>query len=112
VSFNQKAKELAEILKNTKEFSELKLAKSNIDLNKNLKIKIEDFKKKEQELFKLAKSGKDTKARAEELNKIFYTLSKIPEVDQFIKAEKQFNDNVVVKAYKAINDSIDSALKT
>ena len=112
MSFNVKIKEFVNILKNTKEFSELKQAKSNIDTNKSIKSKIEDFKKREQELIKMANSGKDTKAKAEELNRIFDGLSKIPEVDKFLTAEKQFNDNVMLKAYKAISDSIDSELKS
>lgn len=111
MNLNQKAKELTDSIKGTREFMELKQAKANIDKNKDLKIQVEEFVKKQTELFTSNKPGKEAESKAAELNKKFETLSKIPEVDKFLKAGKVFND-MMVRTYKSVSDSLESELKS
>ncbi len=111
MSVNEKAKEFAQALRETKEYIELKKARKSIDTNRAVKSKIDQFRKREQALYSQKKSGKDIKAEADELGKMYENLSRIPEVENFLKAEKGFND-VLAKAYKAVNDSIEAGMKS
>lgn len=108
---NDKAKELAAAIMGIREFSELKQAKNNIDKNRELKSKIEDFKRKEEALYTGKFSANETQLRTLELRKVFESLSVIPEVDNFLKAEKGFN-NALQKVYKTIDDTLEFNLKS
>ncbi|MCX7922603.1 MAG: YlbF family regulator [Clostridia bacterium] len=105
-----KAKELAIIIMSTREFSELKQARSTIDKNRELKSKIEDFKKKEESLYSGKLPTNEAQQRAMELKSMFQSLSTIPEIDKFLKAEKDFN-SMLQKVYKTIGDTLESTLK-
>lgn len=110
MNIGDKAKELTNAVMGTKEYTELKQAKTIIDKNKELRSKIEDFKKKEDALYKGKLSSSDAQKRATELNKIFENLNSIPEVNRFVKAEKSFND-MLQKIYRQVNDTLEASLK-
>ncbi len=110
MNIGDKAKELTNAVMGTKEYTELKQAKSVIDKNKELRSKIEDFKKKEDALYKGKLSSSDAQKRATELNKIFENLNSIPEVNRFVKAEKSFND-MLQKVYRQVNDTLEASLR-
>lgn len=110
MSLNERAKGLAEDLKATKEFIELKQAKIEIGKDKTLKSEVEGFNKQQAVLFSGKLSAKEAEAKTEELNKKFGSLSKIPEVDRYIKASRKFNE-MMENVYKSISDSIDRELK-
>ncbi|ACL77188.1 YlbF family regulator [Ruminiclostridium cellulolyticum] len=110
MNIGDKAKELTNAVMGTKEYIELKQAKSVIDKNKALRSKIEDFKKKEDSLYKGKLSSNDAQKRAAELNKIFENLNNIPEVSRFVNAEKSFND-MLQKIYRQVNDTLEASLK-
>ncbi len=110
MNIGDKAKELTNAVMGTKEYTELKQAKSVIDKNKGLRSKIEDFKKKEDALYKGKLSSSDAQKRATELNKIFDNLNSIPEVNRFVNAEKSFND-MLQKIYRQVSDTLEASLK-
>ncbi|MFZ5987467.1 MAG: YlbF family regulator [Bacillota bacterium] len=110
MSLSERIKDLANAVKDTREFNDLKNAKKGIDSNRELRQKVEDFKRREEELFSLRKSGRDTRSVEEDLNNLFNSLSKIPEINKFLKAEKDFN-NMMAKVYKGVNEFVDAHLK-
>ncbi len=97
-------------VKQTKEFNELVQEKNYIEKKPLLKNEVLEFNKKLAAIYSSNKSTNVIEAKVTELNKQFGSLSKNPEVDRFIKASKSFND-MMVKVYKSINDSIESELK-
>ena len=97
-------------VKQTKEFNELVQAKNYIEKKPVLKNEVLEFNKRLATIYSSNKSTNVIEAKVTELNKQFGSLSKNPEVDRFIKASKTFND-MMVKVYKSINDSIESELK-
>ena len=107
---NEKARELAGEIMSTREFSEVKQAKGVIDKNRELRAKIEDFKKKEADLYGGRLSSSEAQQKAAELTKLFESLSKIPEISRFLKAEKDFN-TMLQRTYKTLGDTLESALK-
>lgn len=110
MGLNEKLKEVSDILRGTPEYSELKQAKVKIDSNTELKNKIEDFKRKQQELFSSSATPRELEAKAAELNRQLTNLSQIPEIDKFIKAEKAFAASLQ-RAFKTINDHLESGLR-
>lgn len=49
-------------------------------------------------------------AKVSELNRQFGSLSRITEVDRFLKASKAFND-MMVKVYKTVNEAVEADLR-
>ena len=110
MGLNDKAKEFIDSVKATPEFAELRQSRSVIEKNRVLKNRVDDFSKHQMELYASKISPREVEARMAELNKKFEDLSKIPEVDKFLKASKQFND-MMSKVYKSMNDSLEAELK-
>ncbi|HEX2926011.1 MAG TPA: YlbF family regulator [Ruminiclostridium sp.] len=110
MSISDKAKELTTAVMGTKEYAELKQAKSVVDKNRELRSRIEDFKKKEESLYKGKLSATEAQKRASDLNTLFENLNTIPEVNRFVKAEKAFND-MLQRVYKLVSDTLESSLK-
>lgn len=110
MGINEKAMEFANIIKRTGEFAELMQAKTVIERNRALRNEVDQFNKQQLAVYSGKLSVKEAEARIAELNNKFGNLSKIPEVDSFLKASKRFND-MMVKVYKIMNESIETDLK-
>lgn len=110
MAVNDKAKELAIAIMDTKEFLELKRSKSIIDKKTELKNKIEAFKNKESTLYSGKLSASEEQQRVLELRKAFESLSSIPEIAEFLKAERNFN-SLIQKVYKTIGSTLESSIK-
>lgn len=111
MGISDKAKELANTLASTSEFTNLKQARNTIYKNGELKNKMDNLVKEEGSLLDARISASEAQKKAAELKKTFETLSKIPEVDKFLKAQKNFSD-LVQNVYKTINDTLDYNLKS
>lgn len=111
VGVRDKAKELALALAGTKEFTDLKQARNIIYKNNELRNKVDSFLKEEGILFNGRLSPNEAQRKAAELKKTFDGLSTIPEVDTFLKAQKNFN-NMIQNIYKILNDTLDLAFKS
>lgn len=108
MNLNNKAKEIAELIKSTREFAELKQAKMSLDSNKGLAARIESFKKKES---KLMSSGVEiSESSIRQLQKEFNELSGYQEVARFLKAERAVSD-MLFNVQKVISDLIEAALR-
>lgn len=97
-------------IKSTREFSELLQAKTFIENNPSLKNEVNEFNRKLGEIYSSNMSANMVEAKVSELNSQFSSLSRIPEVDRFLKASKGFNE-MMVKVYKIMNESIQADLK-
>lgn len=106
---NEKARELANFLKSTAEFNELKQSKAGIDRNRSLKAEVEEYDRKQKALFSGKYAG-DAETGMRELGKRYESMSKIPEIDRYLKAAKAFND-ILAELYKTVNDSISDSLR-
>ncbi|SHH39967.1 YlbF family regulator [Tepidibacter thalassicus] len=106
-----KTKEFIDSIINTSEFKQLKKAKAAIDKNKDLKKKVDDFRKKQMEIYSSKKTQKDIQFKLNELNRKFQNLSQIKEVNIFLKSTKDFND-MMYRVFEEINNSIESKLNS
>lgn len=111
MGLNEKAREFVDTVKKTREFIEFKQARADIDKKRDLRNEVDEFMKKQMELITSNKPSKQSEAKIAELNKKFQNLSKIAEVDRLLKSGRRFND-MMLKVYKIINDSITSELKS
>lgn len=107
----QKSKELVNEIRRTREFMEFKKAKADVEKYKDLKDEIEKFQKKQMEVFSSNKSKREVEHQLAQLDREFKDLSRIPEVNNLIRAGKNFND-MMFKIYKDINAILDSELKS
>jgi cell fate (sporulation/competence/biofilm development) regulator YlbF (YheA/YmcA/DUF963 family) len=107
----EKIKDLANAIIMTQEFANLKQGKSLIDKNRDLRMKIEDFKKAEKLLLERKVADKEAQAQAEELKKTYEALSRIPEISNYIKVEREFS-NMMMKVIKSLNESIETSFKS
>ena len=105
-----KAWEFVDAIKDTKEFKELLQAKSHIEQNSSLKSQVREFNKRLSSIYSSNNSAKVIESKASELNKQFENLSKIPEVQRFLKASKEFN-TMMIKVYKTMNESVEEELR-
>lgn len=110
MGLNEKAREFAASVKGTREFAELKKAKGQINKNKELKSKVDEFMQQQAEVFSSKRPVKELEAMVADINKKFQNLSKEPEFKKFIDAGKEFN-NLMANAYKIINESIEKELQ-
>lgn len=110
MGLNEKSREFVEAIKGTREYMELIQAKANIEKNASLKSEVVEFNKRQMEIFSGKLSVKEAENRMSELNNKFGNLSKMPEVDSFVKTSKKFSD-MMTRVYKSMNDSIEAELK-
>lgn len=109
MSLNELAAALANAVVKTREFLELKQAQASIEQKRDLKIKVDEYKKKQQEIVAASNRGNVNGAKISALNEEFKNLSKIPEVNRYLTAMGNFSQ-MMAKTFKAINDSIESEL--
>lgn len=87
-----KAHELAAILKTTTEVIEYKAAKENIENNPTNKKMVEDFRKKQIEIYSLQMQGKQpSKEMMESFQGLYSIVKTNPDVSKFLEAELRFS---------------------
>lgn len=111
MGLNERIKDLVSDIKSTREFIELKQARADLAKYRDLKNQIEELQKKQMELFRSNKHPQEVEYLANELNRQFQSLSKIPEVDRMMKAGTNFNQ-MITKLYQDINTTLDVAFKS
>jgi cell fate (sporulation/competence/biofilm development) regulator YlbF (YheA/YmcA/DUF963 family) len=110
MGLKNKASELAEALKATVEFAELRQAKVVIDRNGSLKSEVEDLKRKQTALYSGRTSAKEAESRMTELNKAFGQLSAVPEFKKYMETSGKFNQ-LLQDTFKEINEAIEAGLR-
>lgn len=111
MGLNERIKDLIHDIKSTREFVELKQARTNIEKYKDLKKQVEELQKKQTELLDPNKSSSEKEYLSNEVNRQFLSLSKIPEVDKLVKAGYNFNQ-MMTNIYLDINRTLDLELKS
>ena len=109
MGLKNKAVELADALKATVEFAELKQSKAVIDRNRSLKSEVEDLKRKQSTLYSGRISAKEAESRLVEIDKAFKQLSLIPEFNRYLETSGKFNE-LLNDTFKQINESIEAGL--
>jgi len=101
MSVNNGIKVLANEIRSTKEYKELKEAKSNLDKYTDIKQEIQMLQKKQMELYKSSKAEREIQKQTNEINKRFQKLANIPEVEKLTKSGENFN-KMMNKIYQDI----------
>ncbi len=110
MGIREKAIELAMELKRTPDFAELREAKSAIDRVPALRQELEAFNKKQNSLYSSPLPSSEIASRMDQLGKKYAELSRVPEIDRYLRASKTFN-NLLANALKEVNSSIEAELK-
>lgn len=100
---------VAEAIKTSSEFSRLKQAKTIISKIPSLKKELEEFNAGQKLLLAGRLSTKDAESNLKQLNAKFDSLSKVPEVDNYIKALNDFNQ-MMSRIYNKISEYLERDL--
>jgi cell fate (sporulation/competence/biofilm development) regulator YlbF (YheA/YmcA/DUF963 family) len=101
---------LVEAIKTSPEFSRLKQAKSVISKNPNLKREIEEFTLSQKQLFSGKLPVKEAESRIKQLDTKLESLSKIPEVRNYLEALNALNQ-MMAKINYSINEFLEKSLQ-
>ena len=104
------ANKLAEELKNSEEYINFKMAKQYINLNPDLKEKIDNFEKiRYEEQIKLINTGKQEEEQLRKVQAVYEELIEIEEVKKYFDAELKFNI-LLADVNKIITESVKDVL--
>ena len=106
---NLKAAELAKSILDTKEFADLREAKLKIDKSRILKSYIDEFIKKQSEIYSTKAPPSEMRAKTTQLHQSYKQMSKIPEINEFLNTSSYFND-LMDRTYKTISEIIEHNL--
>lgn len=102
-----KAHELANSLKNSKEFSDFKVAKELIEKDPKTKEMVYDFKKKQFELQAEHFSGKEpNKEKVANLHNLYNILIANSDISSYFEAEYRFSQ-MISDVYKIVGESVE-----
>ncbi len=110
MGINEDVRGFINAIKSTREFNQLMQAKKYIEGNRSLRNNVFELNRRLEEIYSSNKSENIIEAKIAELNTQFGSLLKIPEVDKFLKAHKNFNE-LMFNTFKSINDAIETDLK-
>jgi cell fate (sporulation/competence/biofilm development) regulator YlbF (YheA/YmcA/DUF963 family) len=105
-----KAWDFIDAVKSTKEYIELLEAKNDIENNEALKKEIYKFYSMLNEIDGMYEDVDTPNNSLNELDINFSALSKIPKIDRFLNASKEYENNIG-KVYKCINESLQISFK-
>lgn len=105
-----KATELANDLKTSKEFTDFKVAKELVEKDPKTKEMVYDFKKKQFELQAEHFSGKEPdKEKVANLHNLYNILIANSEISRYFEAEYRFSQ-MISDVYKIIGDAVEMDL--
>lgn len=90
MNINDKARDLAVCIKNTKEFKLMNKAKKDIDKNPNVRKQFNEYIKKKNNIYSRYKIV-DTSKKINQLNKDYNKFFNNPLIINYLNANKQFN---------------------
>ena len=100
------ANKLAQELRESEEYNNLKMAKQAIALNPDLNIKIKEFEKRRYESqVKMMQKGMTDEKEIEQIQKMYAKLVENLDAKKYIEAEAKFN-LLMTDVNKIIGDSI------
>ena len=101
---------LVETIRASSEFSKLKQAKLMLSKNPGLKKDLEEFNAGHKQLLSGRPVTKETESKIKQLNSKFESLSKVPEVEYYLKALNDFN-KMLSNVYSRINEYLEKEFK-
>ena len=105
------ANRLAQEIKQSEEYSTYKMAKEAINLNVELKNKIDEFEKARYEAQIIAlQTGKDDEDKMKHVQELYGELIQSQEASKFFDAEMKFNI-LIADVNKIIGEVVHSVLK-
>ena len=107
MSAYDKAHELANVLKTSKEFTDFKAAKEIVEKDEKTKEMVYDFKKKQFELQTEHFSGKEPdKEKVANLHNLYNILIANPEISRYFETEYIFSQ-MISDVYKIVGESVE-----
>ena len=105
------ANELAQEIQKSEEYITYKMAKESINLNYELKNKIEEFEKARYEAQVVAiQTGKDDESKMRHVQELYGELIQNEEASKYFDAEMKFNI-LIADINKIIGEAIQSLIK-
>lgn len=104
------ANRLAQEIKDSEEYKNFKIAKEKINLNTELKIKIQDFEKIRYEAQLLTMQGKSDDEKIKNVQQLYEELIKDEDALKYFDAEMKFNV-IIADINKIIGDSFRELIK-
>lgn len=105
------ANKLAQEIRQSQEYSNYKMAKQALDLNTELKIKMQDFQKMRYEIqMKVMQTGKRNEDAEKKLQETYSKLIENIEAQKYFEAETKFNI-IVADVNKIIGDAIKDVIQ-
>lgn len=104
MNVNQKAQELAKLIKTTDEFKTMNKYKKEIEKNKNVKRQLDNYLSKKDKIYtkyKLDEANRKVSQLDREYSKVFQT----PLVENYFKSTQNFN-LLMQSVYKSIEDEL------
>ena len=107
-----KINDLADSLKKCDELQEYLKVKEEVYKNPEIKEKVEDFRKKQIEVQKMAVDGNEEEAKAkyEILQQLYTILQQNPDVKRLFDSEVKF-DMIVGDMYRILGEAVKGALE-
>ena len=105
------ANQLAEEIKQSEEYATYKMAKEAINLNFQLKNKINEFEKARYDAQVIAlQTGKDDESKMRHVQELYWELIQNQEASKYFDAEMKFNI-LIANVNKIIGNAIQSLIK-
>lgn len=100
------ANKLAQEIKQSEEYTNYKMAKEKLDLNTELKIKMQEFEKKRYEVqIKAVQTGQRNEEEEKQVQELYTKLIENEEAKKYFETETKFNI-VIADVNKIIGDAI------
>ena len=105
------ANKLAQEIRQSEEYYNYKMAKQSLNLNTELKIKMQDFQKMRYEIqMEVMKTGKRNEDAEKKLQEIYAELIENNEAQKYLETETKFNI-IVADINKIIGDAIKDVIQ-
>ena len=102
---------LAQVLKNSEEYVNYKMAKETLNLNTELKKKIQEFEEARYDAQITAmQTGKNDEEKTKKMQQLYIELYENPDAAKFFDAETKFNI-ILSDVNKIIGDAVIDVLK-
>ena len=104
MNINQKAQELAKLIKTTDEFQTMNKYKREIEKNKNIKKQLDNYLSKKDKIYTRYKIDEANK-RVSQLDKEYSRVFQNPLVENYFKSTQNFN-LIMQSVYKSIEQEL------
>lgn len=104
MNINKKASELANLIRSTDEFKNMKIKKQELEKNRSLKKQLDSYINKKNKIYS-SYTFDEASIKVSELNKEYKDFFNIPIISNYMNATKEFN-NTMENIYKFIEKEL------